>query len=329
MDIDTIESLIHKGTHEAWAVESSAFEETHGRPRPLSSTDELIALDNTAFLKNGKWMAEFVIAVFHRRLEDLEERAYEFLEEIVSYLKVKKEEVDWQRIQYFVAFPHQNVNVSLLQAGGTHVFEAGPTYPNGIMSPEIAFPDEGKTWVQGDHITFDVVTPSGFPEKHSLTTIFAQETGWGVISGNDTIFKWLISQISTIQSKFPRFSNGKNCFVTHFAISMEHLSLACPNYINRSSPVFPIQLSFISLLRRGNSTYSYTISSNKIIHLDKSFSVTSVSSDSGRFSQIILSGDENSKKIGWTRFTDGFRTKSGYVSGIPRRRIQKRMRQCF
>jgi len=177
---DAIESTLTKTTQAVWNVEAKTFERFKGPPRMLTVDDDLQALDNTAFIKDGKWTAEFVISIFDRRDET---KSHKLAEELMSLLNVKKGEVHWKRIEYFVAVPRENICVDLLQAGGTQVFQAGPTYPNGIMSQEIAFPDEGKTWTRGDRVVFNVITPPNFPELHNLTTVFAQETGWGVISG--------------------------------------------------------------------------------------------------------------------------------------------------
>jgi hypothetical protein len=174
-----IESGLTKATQEV----NDALGKPPGPPKMLMSKDDLLALDNTAFIKNGKWTAEFVISIFDRHDENRAQKFAEAMEEIVSWLKIEKEKIYWRRVEYLVAVPRENISVDLLQAGGSHRFQVGPTYSNGIMSPEIAFPDEGKTWNQSDRVNFDLITPPDFPERHSLTTVFAQETGWGVISG--------------------------------------------------------------------------------------------------------------------------------------------------
>ena len=175
-----IESGLTKVTREGEAKVDEALGKPPGTSKMLTPNDDLLALDNTAFIKNGKWTAEFVVSIFDRREEN---RVQEFAEKISSWLEIDKREIHWRRVEYLIALPREHISVDLLQAGGSHVFEAGPTYSNGIMSPEIAFPDEDKTWVQGDRVNFDLITPPDFPEHHNLTTVFAQETGWGVISG--------------------------------------------------------------------------------------------------------------------------------------------------
>lgn len=76
------------------------------------------------------------------------------------------------------------------QVGGTTTFTVGPSQYNGIMSPEVAIPYEGTNWVQGNQAVFDVVTPPGYPEQHNLTTVFAEETGYGIISGIYSYFEY-------------------------------------------------------------------------------------------------------------------------------------------
>ena len=145
----------------------------------------MVALDNTAFRVNGQWTAEFVISIFDRSDE---KKAHKLEEEVLSLLGVKKGELNWKRIEYFVAVPRQNLFVELRQVGGNTVFPVGPTLYNGIMNPEIAIPFEGRDWVQGNQAVFDVITPPGYPDRHNLTTVFAQETGYGVISGMHFLF---------------------------------------------------------------------------------------------------------------------------------------------
>ena len=189
---DVVESTLTTATHAAWDVEAKAFEKWHGPPKMLTDQDDLQALDNTAFIKDGKWTAEFVISIFDRRDEN---RSHKFADELMGLLHVKKGEVHWTRVEYFVAVPRENICLDLLQEGGTSIFQVGPTYPNGIMSKNIAFPDEGRRWVQGDRTKFNVITPPSFPDHHDLTTGFAQETGWGVISGTFSHVWGLISDI--------------------------------------------------------------------------------------------------------------------------------------
>ena len=156
------------------------LKKSRGSQNPLTNTLDLQALDNTAFRVNGQWTAEFVVSVFDRRDEEKFRKAEE---EILSILPVKKGELSWSRIEYFVAVPRENISVDLRRVGANMTFTVGPTQSNGIMSPEVAIPYEGITWVQGNQAVFDVMTPPGYPERHNLNTVFAEETGYGVISG--------------------------------------------------------------------------------------------------------------------------------------------------
>lgn len=175
-----IGSGLSKASHKGEKLISSLVKKPSGPPQPLSNANDLQALDNTAFLVDGKWTAEFVISIFDRSDE---KKAHKAEEEFLSLLGVKKGELEWSRVEYFVAVPRQNIFVELRQTGSNIVFPVGPTQYNGIMNPEIEIPLDGRNWVQGNQSVFDVVTPPGYPERHNLTTVFAQETGYGVISG--------------------------------------------------------------------------------------------------------------------------------------------------
>lgn len=173
-------SALSKASHKGEAMVGGLLKKPRGPGKPLTKAQDLQALDNTAFKVNGQWTAEFVISIFDRHDE---EKAHKAGEEILSLLGVKKGEVRWSRVHYFIAVPRENINVDLRQVGGQITFPVGPTQYNGIMSPEIAIPNEGTNWVQGNQAVFDVMTPPDYPERHNLTTVFAEETGYGVISG--------------------------------------------------------------------------------------------------------------------------------------------------
>ena len=180
-----MEHMLSEASHKASEMVGHAMMKLQGRPRVLSPKDDLLALDNTAFLKQGKWTAEFVVSVFDRGDET---RSHKIEEEILSLFRVPKGKLEWNRIKYFVAVPRPNVKVDLYQHGESNVFTVGPTQYNGIMSPELAFPLDAQSYSQGDTIVFDVVIPKDFPETHNHTTVFAEETGYGVISGM-TVYK--------------------------------------------------------------------------------------------------------------------------------------------
>ena len=152
----------------------------HGSPRDVTPNDDMEPLTNTAFRINGQWVAEFVISIFDRQDEN---KAHVAESEVMHMLGVGKGIISWDRIKYFVAVPRENVKVALQQISGGQVFEVGPTRSNGIMSPEVVIPTEFNNWRQGDHTVFEVLTPPEYIERHTFTTVFAEETGWGVISG--------------------------------------------------------------------------------------------------------------------------------------------------
>lgn len=178
-----IENMLSNFSHKAEKATAEAFMKPEGAPRPLTPEDNLLALDNTGFRVDGQWTAEFVISVFDRFDE---ERAHRMEKEIATLLHLKKGELRWSRIGYFVCVPRQNVTVNLRQAtsaGTVPTFNVGPTQYNGIMSSECPIPNYGQVWTQGDTTVFDVALPPEFPEAHNLTTVFGEEYGYGVISG--------------------------------------------------------------------------------------------------------------------------------------------------
>ena len=175
-----IGSALSKASHKGEAMMGQVWKKPRGPAKPLTRALDLEALDNTAFKVNGQWTAEFVISLFDRHDEKKFAKA---VEEILSILHVKKGELSLSRIEYFVAVPRENISVDLRRVGANMTFTVGPTQSNGIMSPEVAIPYEGIDWVQGNQAVFDVMTPPGYPERHNLNTVFAEETGYGVISG--------------------------------------------------------------------------------------------------------------------------------------------------
>lgn len=177
-------NMFSKISHKAEKATAEALRPAEGTPRPLNPKDNLLALDNTAFRVNGQWIAEFVISVFDRFDEA---KAHRLEQEISLLLRLKKGELRWSRIGYFVCVPRQNVTVDLRRvAPDEPVINVGPTESNGIMSVEHPIPDHGQVWRTGDKTVFDVVLPPEFPEAHNLTTVFGEVSGFGVISGADT-----------------------------------------------------------------------------------------------------------------------------------------------
>ena len=173
-------SVLTSATHRAREIRDSLIMGMHGRPRQIALGDDLVCLYNTAYRVNGQWAAEFVISVFDRHDEV---KAHAVEEVLMRILRVNRGELIWDRIQYFVSVPRENVAVVLRQIGGHRDFEVGPTRSNGIMDPQVMLPAELNHLKQGTIVNFEVLTPPGYLERHILTTIFAEETGFGVISG--------------------------------------------------------------------------------------------------------------------------------------------------
>jgi len=176
----SLSSLLTKATQKGRQMRDSLIMGMHGPPRQLVLDDDLVCLYNTAYRVNGQWCAEFVISVFDRHDEI---KAHALEEALMQILQVNREELIWDRIQYFVAVPRENVSVFLRQLGGRSDFQVGPTRSNGIMDPQVTLPSEFNHLTQGTVINFEVLTPPGYREQHILTTIFAEQTGFGVISG--------------------------------------------------------------------------------------------------------------------------------------------------
>src|SRR5579859_3652308 len=185
-------SLLTNATHRAREMQDSLIMGWHGRPRQLVLDDDLVCLYNTAFRVNGQWAAEFVISVFDRSDET---KAHRYEEALMRILRGNKGELIWDRIQYFPAVPRENVNVTLRQIGGVRDFQVGPTRSNGIMDPQVMLPAELNHLGQGAIVNFEVQTPPGYKERHVVTTIFAEEGGFGVISGNVLVFIRLTKDI--------------------------------------------------------------------------------------------------------------------------------------
>lgn len=97
-------SVLSKASHKGEAMVGGILKKPKGPPKPLTKAQDIEALDNTAFKVNGQWTAEFVISVFDRRDEN---KAHKAEEEILSVLGIKKGELNWTRVGYFVAVPRE------------------------------------------------------------------------------------------------------------------------------------------------------------------------------------------------------------------------------
>ena len=173
------ESWVSKASHKSQDFVGKFFMPS-GPPKPLTAKYDVQALDNTAFIADGKWTAEIVISIFNRRDE---ERWHAFEREILRLLGVPRNKIRWDRVEYFLAIPAANIDIVLREFGGGPEFTVGPTQYNGIMAPEVALPTGEKVWTQNQTTVYDIVPPQDFPDRQSFTTIFAEEFGWGIISG--------------------------------------------------------------------------------------------------------------------------------------------------
>ena len=161
-------------------AKGSSSTKGHEPSRPLSADDDVVALDNTAFHDGTEWKAEFVISVFNKlAAEKLQER----VDELLRFVHIDPDDMMLDRIgkraKFFFASPQREVEVPL-QAEVGDEFVVGPTRNNGILSYLKRFGDH---WLPSSPtLTFTV---SGDYSSHnlSLRTIFAEESGWGIISG--------------------------------------------------------------------------------------------------------------------------------------------------
>ena len=176
----SIDALLASATQKARDLRDSLALGMHSKPRQIVLDDELVCLTNTAYRRNGQWAAEFVISVFDRH-DELKAHAFE--EVLMRLLRVNRGDLIWDRIQYFVAVPRENVNVLLQHTTGHHRFEVGPTRSNGIMDPQVVLPSEFSRLSQGAVANFEVITPPGYPGRHVVNTIFSEDSDFGVISG--------------------------------------------------------------------------------------------------------------------------------------------------
>jgi hypothetical protein len=179
-----LESWVSKTSHKSQDFIGKFFM-PRGPPKPLTAKYDLQALDNTAYILDGKWHAEVVISIFNRKDKN---RWHRFEEEILRLLNVPQGTIQWKRVEYFLAIPIANVDVVLREAGGGPEFTVGPTQYNGIMAPEVALLTAERIWTQNETTVFDIVAPNDFPDKQCFTTVFAEETGWGIISGIYPLF---------------------------------------------------------------------------------------------------------------------------------------------
>ncbi|KAG0639019.1 hypothetical protein HOY80DRAFT_1022781 [Tuber brumale] len=160
-------------------------------PTPVTKGQEVWLFDNTAFPtpgQPGKWSAEFVAAYFD---EDSGSDAAKVVAEVADLLGFAGDEEAEARIAERVE-PFLNRILSRKYVdvmfggkasegrvnGGAGVLTLGPAEKYGISTNELVLPGEG--YVDDQVVESSAVLVEG---KAAMRTAFAEEVGWGVISG--------------------------------------------------------------------------------------------------------------------------------------------------
>jgi len=160
-------------------------------PTPVRQGQEVWLFDNTAFptpQQPGKWSAEFVAAYFD---EDSGSDAAKVVAEIADLLDLAEDQEAKHRITERVE-PFLNMILARKYVevmfggeareegakGGAGVLALGPAAKYGISVNEHVLPGEG--YVDDQVVESSAVLDEG---RATMRTAFAEEVGWGVISG--------------------------------------------------------------------------------------------------------------------------------------------------
>lgn len=143
--------------------------------KPAGDGNEVWLLDNTAYLVDGKWNAEFVVAYFKKNGNGVSSLMASVANQLTG-LGQGKLEVRPDRIALFTTpiAPARSINVS---SPSVPDLKLGPSGSNGISS-ETHVLEKGTTDTTHFAASDPNLTPYG-----SMTTEFADPTGWLVISG--------------------------------------------------------------------------------------------------------------------------------------------------
>ncbi|KAI9826964.1 MAG: hypothetical protein M1826_006540 [Phylliscum demangeonii] len=161
------------------------------------ATDEIWLFDNTAFRSSrapGRWTAEYVAAFFRRGTgEDLARVVADLAQKLDISHGSEEEAVIRERLEPFVdaVLPARTVEISVAseQRGtaserGT-ALRLGPGGRSGISSDELKIPARPVAFEDGQAITSHAqLSPAA-----TMTTSFAEPTGWAVISDVDDTIK--------------------------------------------------------------------------------------------------------------------------------------------
>ncbi|KAI5787730.1 hypothetical protein DFH27DRAFT_486905 [Peziza echinospora] len=166
------------------------------RPQPINDADELWLMNNTAFrnpLKPNEWLAEFVACFFQHNTGDKPAKDIaDFLHTLGIVKGEAAERIAAKQIELFlnVIQPGRTLELQVNgPLGGT--LNLGPAGTNGISSNILPFPNL-VSYEGNQVITNAGKLPSGYGQLNgfeTMSTVFAEPTGWGVISDIDDTIK--------------------------------------------------------------------------------------------------------------------------------------------
>ncbi len=172
----------------------SIFGVADGAPKPVDAAKHTVWLnDNTAWRdpSTGAWRAEFVAAYFAR---DTGEDASEFVAAISDLIGLADDAAERatvvERVQPFAdaILPGYTVDVAFGgTGGGRNALRLGPSNDQGISSNELRIPGAGRSYVGGQVVESRPVNSTS--QTGSLKTVFAEPTGWLVVSDVDDTIK--------------------------------------------------------------------------------------------------------------------------------------------
>jgi len=173
---------------------------------PVSATDEVWLMDSTAFFNTATntWSSEIMAAYFHR---DGGQEIADMVAEIAALLKMADNDAAKQtvanRIEPFInaiqAAKTVQVGLDIGEPGtrfstreaeekAKKVVTLGPSQDRGISLDEVAFPGGRDVYPDGVAVKSMGLLPSGSLAAQ-MTTHFASQDGWGIISDVDDTIK--------------------------------------------------------------------------------------------------------------------------------------------
>lgn len=168
-------------------------------PKYLSAKDELWLFTNTAFRSPqdpNQWIAEFVACYFRYNTGDKPSRTIaEFIERLGIVKGDAAEKLVAERVELFLNLiqPNRTVELVVDNGKGGNIL-LGPGGPNGISSNVLPFLDS--SYRGGQLVPSAAKLPRGYGHFgrglngfESMTTVFEEPEGWGVISDIDDTIK--------------------------------------------------------------------------------------------------------------------------------------------